>query len=128
MSDTAATIRLRWEEKIVRVCEAEVAVDQLPDSMIEEGEDGTWSLITGAVEHVETSDFLEGLDIEGRAIECSLTAETRIVLDSEPIAPIMVAAAPVPALGVTVAEDDYLGDLADRAEWRAELREGTPDE
>lgn len=128
MSDTSAIVKIRWEETVVRICEAEVPVDQLPDSLIEtDGDD--WSIAEGDVDDREVERFLDDLHGTPGTTVSDGEVESYVMLDDhELIAPIMVAAAPLPALGVTIAEDDYLGDLADRAEWRAEMREGEPDE
>lgn len=123
INDTSATIKLRWSETIVRSLEADVPVDQLPDQLIEVDGD-SWSIVEGDVDSYVVNDFLDALDMAGSAIENGVAVENRYIEDSEVIPPIMVAAPPVSATLVMVAEDDYLGDLAERAEWREELREG----
>lgn len=125
MNDTSATVKIRWTETVVRTLEAEVPVDQIPDSLIIVDEDN-WSIETGDVDSYEGNDFLEALDDAGSAEEVGLMVENRCIEDDvDVIPPVMVAAPPVPAAEVMIAEDDYVGDLAERAEWRAELREGS---
>lgn len=128
MSDTSTRVKLRWEETVIRTVEAEVDIDAVPDSLIEHGDDVTWWIVEGDVDDREAIDFLGDLHNDPGTIVSDGETETRVMLDDcEVVPPIMVAAAPLPAIGVTIAEDDYLGDLADRAEWRAEMKEGEHD-
>lgn len=93
MNDTSETIKLRWEVTRIHVMEAEVPVDQLPDSLIETDED-TWSVVTGDVDTYEGVEFLEAL--EATATTQSSEAESYVISDDvEHIPPVRVAAPPV---------------------------------
>lgn len=124
MNDTATTVKLRWEVRTVTVYEAEVPVDQIPESLLWEDGD-SWGIEEGDVDSASGADFLEGLDIAGSAIEQSLQVEGYTILDDvETIPPIMVVAAPVAAVDVSVLLDDEpMADPEDHAEWLRELRE-----
>ena len=106
MNDTSASVKIRWEERITRVVEAEVPVDQLPDDLIEEHDDGTWSLAEGDVDSYVINDFLDALDMAGAAAEMSLLLEGRTVIESEEIPPVLIAAAPVAAIEARFPDDE----------------------
>lgn len=111
MNDTSATVKIRWSETIVRTVEAEVPVDQIPDSLIEVDED-TWTVVTGDVEGYAANDFLEALDMAGSATEVGTAVENRYIEeDVALIPPIMIAAPPVAAVEASHRFDEYAEEV-----------------
>jgi len=111
VNDTSATVKIRWSETIVRTVEAEVSVDQIPDSLIEVDEE-TWTIAIGEVRGVSAHDFLEALDIAGSAAEVSTEVERRFIEDEvELIPPVMVAAPPVAAVEASHRFDHYTEEI-----------------
>ena len=106
MNDTSGSVKLRWSETHLIQYEADVPVDQLPDELIDEFDDGAWEIRTGDVEHYEVKEFLEALVDAGGAEESSTMVENRFIEESDEVPPIMVTAAPIAAADVHVAGDD----------------------